>query len=256
MNVAGTLWVPRDLAGAARTIADGKVLAMDMGRSGNRFFLEAAGIGLDGGLFGYFERLESGARLFGTLRAAVRFVRQRGNPRVTLEYDDTRLETRAPMVSVANGPYVGAAYAIGPDARIDDGLLDVVVFRHTSIFRVLLHLVLIAGGRPLPPPSQARTLRVASLRVDKRRGRPLPVHADGEPLGVTRALRGRSCGIARHRRSAGVHRHLRLGSCRASGPHLSNLAPSNPGSPALTEETMERQSPETGIPGAIPIEGT
>jgi YegS/Rv2252/BmrU family lipid kinase len=187
MNVARTLWVPRDLAGAARTIADGKVLAMDMGRSGDRFFLEAAGIGLDAGLFGYFERLESGAGLFGTLRSAVRFVRQLGSPRVTLEYDDTRFETRAPMVSVANGPYVGAAYAIGPDARIDDGLLDVVVFRHTSIFRVLLHLALIAGGRPLPPPSQARTLRVASLRVDKRRGRPLPVHADGEPLGVTPA---------------------------------------------------------------------
>ena len=51
------------------------------------------------------------------------------------------------MVSVANGPYVGAAYAIAPDARIDDGLLDVVVFRNASVPRVLLHLVLIAGGR-------------------------------------------------------------------------------------------------------------
>ena len=31
MNVARTLWVPRDLALAARTIVEGKVLAMDMG---------------------------------------------------------------------------------------------------------------------------------------------------------------------------------------------------------------------------------
>ena len=92
------------------------------------------------------------------------------------------------MVSVANGPYVGAAYAIGPDARIDDGLLDVVVFRRTAIPRVLLHLALIAGGRPLSPPAQARTLRVRSVRVSKRRGRPLPVHADGESVGVTPAL--------------------------------------------------------------------
>jgi YegS/Rv2252/BmrU family lipid kinase len=187
MNVARTLWVPRDLAGAARTIADGKVLAMDMGRIGDHFFLEAAGIGLDAGLFGYFERLESGAWPFGTLRAALRFLRQLGSPRVTLEFEGNRLETRAPMVSIANGPYVGAAYAIGPHARIDDGRVDVVVFRHTSIPRVLLHLALIAGGRPLPPPSQARTLRVRWVRVSKRRGRPLPVHADGEPIGVTPA---------------------------------------------------------------------
>jgi diacylglycerol kinase family enzyme len=89
------------------------------------------------------------------------------------------------MVSVANGPYVGAAYAIAPDARIDDGLLDVVVFRNTSIPRVLLHLLLIAGGRPLPPPGQARTFHARRLRIVKERGRPLPVHADGAPIGVT-----------------------------------------------------------------------
>jgi YegS/Rv2252/BmrU family lipid kinase len=187
MNVARTLWVPRDLAGAAHTISQGKVLAMDMGRIGERFFLEAAGVGLDAGLFGYFERLESGGNALGVVRAGLRFLRQLGSPRLTLEYDSARLHTRAPMVSVANGPYVGAAYAIAPNARIDDGLLDVVVFRHTSIPRVLLHLALIAGGRPLPPPKQARTLRVRSVRVSKRRGRPLPVHADGTPVGITPA---------------------------------------------------------------------
>jgi diacylglycerol kinase (ATP) len=187
MNVARTLWIPRDLELAARTIAEGKVLAMDMGRIGERFFLEAAGVGLDAGLFGYFERLESGGSRLGVLRAALRFLHQLGSPRVSVEYEGGRIQARAPMVSVANGPYVGAAYAIAPEARIDDGLLDVVVFRHTSIPRVLLHLALVAGGRPLPPPAQARTLRVSWVRVSKRRGRPLPVHADGEPQGVTPA---------------------------------------------------------------------
>jgi YegS/Rv2252/BmrU family lipid kinase len=187
MNVARTLWIPRDLPLAARTIVEGKVLAMDMGRSGNRFFLEAAGVGLDAGLFGYFDRLESGASRVGVLRAAARFLRQLGSPRVTVEHVGGQIRTRAPMVSVANGPYVGAAYAIAPEAHIDDGLLDVVVFRHTSIGRVLLHLLLIAGGRPLPPPGQSRVFRTSWVRVTKRHGRPLPVHADGEPIGGTPA---------------------------------------------------------------------
>ena len=187
MNVARTLWIPRDLQGAARTIAEGKVLAMDMGRIGERFFLEAAGVGLDAGLFGYFERLESGGRRLGVVRAALRFLRQLGSPRLIIEHEGGRFEARAPLVSVANGPYVGAAYALAPDARIDDGLLDVVVFRGSGVLRVLIHLALVAGGRPLPPPAQAQTLRVRWVRIAKRRGRPLPVHADGDAVGVTPA---------------------------------------------------------------------
>ena len=36
MNLARTLWIPRDPPGAARTIAVGRVLAMDVGRVGAR----------------------------------------------------------------------------------------------------------------------------------------------------------------------------------------------------------------------------
>jgi diacylglycerol kinase (ATP) len=188
MNIARTLWIPRDLSGAARTIAEGKVLAMDMGRIGERYFLEAAGVGLVAGLFGYFGKLDSGGPRVGVLRAALRFVRQLGTPHVHLEYDGGALEAHAPAVSVANGPYVGAAYANAPAARIDDGLLDIVVFRRTSLPRLLVYLASIAGGRPSPPPPHALTLQAPWLHVAVRhRDRPLPVHADGVPVGITPA---------------------------------------------------------------------
>lgn len=187
MNVARMLHIPRDLPGAALTIMEGRVLAADMGRAGDQYFFEAAGVGLDAGLYGYFDRLESGARPAGVLRAMLRFLRMLGRPRLTISADGVNQVVRAPMVAVANGPYVGAAYAVAPGARIDDGLLDVVVFRGTGVLRILVHLAAVAGGRHLPPPPQAETLRVPAVRIGTRRRRPLPVHADGTAIGATPA---------------------------------------------------------------------
>ncbi len=187
MNVARTLCIPRDLEAAARTIAARRVLAMDMGRVGGRYFLEAAGVGLDAGLFAYFNRLDKGGSLSNVMRGCVRFIRGLGMPRVFVEADGRRYRFRAPMVAVANSRFVGAAYTIAPDARIDDGFLDGIVFRRTSIPRLLLHLALVAGGRRLDALPSAATIRGRTIVVSARGRRPLPVHADGVVVGSTPA---------------------------------------------------------------------
>jgi diacylglycerol kinase (ATP) len=187
MNTARTLCVSRDLDAAARTIVDGRMLAMDLGRVGGRLFLEAGGVGLVAGLFGYFDRLDSGAARVGTLRAVVRFVRGLGSPRLIIDADGERRQVRSPMVTVSNGPFVGAAYAIAPQARIDDGLLDVVIFRGVGPLHLLVHLALMAGGRRLGPRPEAETLRARRVSIRHARRRPLPVHADGAAVGATPA---------------------------------------------------------------------
>jgi YegS/Rv2252/BmrU family lipid kinase len=185
MNVARTLCIPRDLDEAARVIAAGRVLAMDLGKVEDHYFLEAAGVGLAAGLFGYFEQLDSKGLRRNVIRAAVRFLRGLGTPHLIIQTDGRTRHIRAPMVTVANGPFVGAAYAIAPEARIDDGLLDVIIFRGASVPRMLFHLAAVAGGRRLSVPPEAETLRARSVRIATRRRRTLPVHADGSAIGAT-----------------------------------------------------------------------
>jgi len=189
MNIGRTLCIPRDLRQAAHVIAAGRVLAMDAGRVAGRYFLEAGGVGLAAGLFGYFERIDTGRiHLRGALRGSRRFLTNLGTPRLTIDMDGQEEQVAAPMVTMSNGPFVGAAYALAPQARVDDGLLDVVIFRRASVPRILLHLALVAGGRRLPPPPDAEVRRARSVRVVTGRRRPLPVHADGSLVGVTPAL--------------------------------------------------------------------
>lgn len=189
MNMARTLCIPRDLAEAARVIAAGQVLHMDVGRVSGHLFLEAAGAGLAAGLFGYFNRLDSGkAHASRVVRAALRFLRSLGTPRVTIIADGQRFDVRAPMVTVSNAPFVGAAYAVAPEARIDDGLLDVMIFRGIGVPRLLLHLVLVAGGRRLPPPPGVELVRAQHVELRTPTGhRRLPIHADGDAVGITPA---------------------------------------------------------------------
>jgi diacylglycerol kinase (ATP) len=188
MNMARTLCIPRDLKQAAEVIAEGQVLEMDGGRADNHYFLEAAGVGLAAGLFGYFERVDAGrVRLRGALRGSWRFLSNLGTPRLWIDVDGEVMTVRAPMVTVSNGPFVGAAYTLAPEARVDDGLLDVIIFRRSSPLRVLFHMLLVAGGRRLPPPPDAQILRGKKIRITTQQRRPLPVHADGSVVGTTPA---------------------------------------------------------------------
>jgi diacylglycerol kinase (ATP) len=188
MNMARTLCIPRDLNGAASTIAEGLVLAMDVGRVEDKFFLEAGGVGLTAGLFGYFNRLDSGTRHPQVVfMAMLRFIRNLRNPRLRIVADGRTFDVRAPQVTVSNGPYVGAAYVLAPDARVDDGLLDVVIFRGMGPLRVLMHMAFVAGARRLPAPPSVQLVRARSVDVTVRRRRPLPIHADGAAVGATPA---------------------------------------------------------------------
>jgi YegS/Rv2252/BmrU family lipid kinase len=186
MNVARTLCIPRDLAGAAEVIAAGRSISIDLGKVGDRYFIEAAGIGLDAGLFAYFEQLDKRGLRWGVIRAIGRFLRNVGRPRLSIEADGVRMRVWAPMVTIANSPYVGAAYAVAPAAKIDDGLFDVVIFRGASVVQALLHLAMVAGGRKRKPPAPTIQLRARRVTVQSRR-RPLPIHADGTAIGATPA---------------------------------------------------------------------
>ena len=99
-----------------------------------------------------------------------------------LVVDGRRLRTAAPAVTICNGPYHGMGFAVAPDADPADGLLDVVVFSGMSRFDVIRHFLAVARGRPRREPG-VRYLPARHVRVDGTR--PMPVHADGEPLGTT-----------------------------------------------------------------------
>lgn len=180
MNIARMLEIPRELDQAAALLATAPLLAIDVGEvDGHRFF-EGVSIGLSSEVFRFVDELQQGQ--LGSPLDFLRTLRRYRPRRVRLLIDDRPLTARALAVVIANGPYVGAGLTVAPDARLDDGLLDIVLFRRFSRWGLFRHFVGIAFGRRRYH-SKILTLPGRHIRVEARS--PLPVRADGNDHGTT-----------------------------------------------------------------------
>jgi diacylglycerol kinase (ATP) len=180
MNIARSLGLPRDVHDAAGIVADGEIHAMDVGSTGRGPFYEVGSVGMNAAMFREAQRFDDGDpwSILRTIWVALRY----RPARMELRLDDRVVRTRALIVTVANGPYMGIGMSVAPDARLDDGLFDVRVFRGFSKWELLRHLGSIAFGRHRYDP-HVSTYR--SRRVEVTSARPLPCRADSHDLGTT-----------------------------------------------------------------------
>jgi diacylglycerol kinase (ATP) len=147
-DLARTLEIPRELAAACATVANGKVVDIDLGRVDGRVFLNVASVGLSVGVTkalrpGLKRRLGPLAYPLATLVAY-----RRHEPfRTRLEFpegDHEPLELDDLLqVAVGNGRHYGGGNAVSPTAGIDDHILDIYAIvrgrlrEHVSIARLL-----------------------------------------------------------------------------------------------------------------------
>ncbi len=180
MNVPRMLGIPRDLEAAATVIASGEARPIDVGVGRDQAFYEAGSLGMNAAIFREAKRFGLGD--WASLGRMV-WVTFRYRPaRMKIVLDDEIVRTRALMVSVSNGPYIGPAMTVAPEARLDDGRFDVRVFRHFSKWRLIRHLAAIAFGRRQYSP-EVSTYRSASVRIESVH--PLPCRVDSTELGMT-----------------------------------------------------------------------
>jgi len=180
MNVPRMLSLPLDPEEATAAIASGRVRTIDVGRAKGGVFYEAGSVGMNAAMFREAERFGQGdwASILRTVWVALRY----RPARMAVHLDERTVRTRALMVTVSNGPYIGAGMTVAPDARLDDGRFDVRIFRRFSKWQLVRHLASIAFGRRRYAP-EISTYRSARVRIES--AHPLPARADSHDLGTT-----------------------------------------------------------------------
>jgi diacylglycerol kinase (ATP) len=180
-----TLTNPLRLSEAAAGLAEGTVRRVDVGRVNDRHFLCWAGIGLDAQVTAELEPRQRHTKRLGALPyaiAAVLVARDFQGVRTRVFLDGKIVRGRTLLVLVSNiQQYIGTL-RVAPEVRIDDGLLDVFVFKGLGFPYAVRHLMKIISQRLLQDP---RVVHRQAREVEVWTEWATPVQVDGDPTGTT-----------------------------------------------------------------------
>jgi YegS/Rv2252/BmrU family lipid kinase len=173
----------------ADALAATSARTIDAGELGGRLFVSVAGIGFDAHVAACFDRDLTGRRGFGGYaRITARELLSYAPCAYRVSGDTDRTPHRAMLITLANSAQFGNGARIAPAAKVDDGLLDLVVFEEQS------RLSTICGLPKLFTGGAARLKGVTIERIKRvvvECERPIPFHVDGEPVQGGTRLEGR-----------------------------------------------------------------
>jgi YegS/Rv2252/BmrU family lipid kinase len=182
-NVALSLDIPSDIAGAVALLREGHRRKIDIGfvrsSGGNRWFMEAATLGLLSDLYPAADDLQHGdlAQIGSLLSTLVSATASR--LRMVLD-GKNRLDTTAQVVLIANMPYLGPHFQVAPNVSFNDGYLDVFVYSEMSTVDLISHAVQSTGGAAAED-TRIKHYRVKSVTIHSSPR--MPVLTDGVLLG-------------------------------------------------------------------------
>jgi YegS/Rv2252/BmrU family lipid kinase len=174
--------VPADLEGAVEVGLDGDRVRLDVAAMDEDRFVVMGGIGFDAAMLRDADpRLKEHLGAVAYVLSGFKHLRRRAT-RFRLRLDDRRIDRTGQGVLVGNLGRLQGGLPVMPDARPDDGLLDVAVLQTRTVADWLALAVRVLLRRRKDPQLELFQARRVEIGCD----RPQPVERDGDPLDTPR----------------------------------------------------------------------
>ncbi len=181
--------VPASLEEGCAVLAGGHRQPMDVGHlvggdfPQGRYFGNGIGVGFDTvvGLEAAKMKWAKGflGYVIGALKTMFLYYRA---PLVRIVFGQSPIEQKSIQISVMNGRRMGGTFYMAPEARNDDGLLDLCIAdempRLQMLALIMQYMKGTQGGSPHIRTGRGRTVEIQALDGE------LVVHADGETIGI------------------------------------------------------------------------
>jgi len=139
--------IPGDIEKALQLLIDAKARPLDAGfvKGGffpdGRYFINGVGIGFDTKVGFEAAKLKIKSGISYAIGALIMVARYDPSPVLQIRFDDKEATLPAVLVSVVNGRRMGGSFFMGPDALLDDGLLDICYVQHQKSRFTLLKII-------------------------------------------------------------------------------------------------------------------
>jgi diacylglycerol kinase (ATP) len=190
-DLVRTLGISHSLSDAAHQAREGSIRSIDIGevkftdlegRPNQRYFVNVTDVGFGGDLVRYVN--SHSKRLggkFSFLKGAMITLFQYKNKKVHIRVDGQKdLEERVSSIVLANGQYFGGGMWVAPDARVDDGFLNLVIIGDISITEALPNFTRLYRGTAAEHP-KVKAFPVQSLELTSEEE--VFIDLDGELVG-------------------------------------------------------------------------
>jgi YegS/Rv2252/BmrU family lipid kinase len=179
--------IPRNVVQACRVAKEGRprpidVIRVEMPSDGDTqrtYFANAAGFGFDAVVTSEAQKSKHLRGMLLYLVAIIRTLRHLECPLVRIRAGDFVAEQRVLMIVAANGQYYGGGLKVAPDAKPDDGLIDLCIGWEMGWWSTLKKLPCFVAGTHVTL-KEVRMLRSPELELEFLE--PVQVELDGDVL--------------------------------------------------------------------------
>ena len=177
-GLARTLKIPQNVRAACKLIAEGDRVKIDTGKANDRFFVLVAGVGFDALVGKRFDEYHTrGPISYFYIGTKELFLYK--PDRVKISFDGHSLEVEPFLIAVANGQQYGNNAIIAPDAKLNDGLLDITIIHNASTLQLMRALPKLFRGK-LNGYAHADFYKAKFVKIERSTQDVLNI--DGEPV--------------------------------------------------------------------------
>lgn len=183
-GLARSLGIPQDVGEALRIIGQGHVIRSDRGIVNGKPFYCTFGVGFDAAVSEKFATEKRRGRITYVRNVINEFLKYRSQP-YAISIDGKVVTEKAFLIAACNAPQYGNNAYIAPNAKLSDGLLDLIVIHEGSpLSTVKVGVDLITGY--LDRNARIDTFRIKSATITCMEE--CPVHIDGDPRRIGNRL--------------------------------------------------------------------